>query len=355
MRHFLISALLLSLAAGCSSVNVGPHRIDVQQGNALDQENVARLKPGLNRSQVRFLLGTPLVIDPFRTDRWDYVYVYYKAGKLAEQKRITLFFDGDTLARIEGDLPEPAPQPAPEPAPSKPVTPPAAAEPMSRSEPAVQPAPMAARPVPQPIAPEPVAPEPVAAARAQPAAPVAEPASRPAVPESSIVAPLPSPKDAPAYANRRPPAELSLQPETDVAQIQPDVIPPFPEPYPAGTGDSPALKTVNEWAAAWARRDEEAYLAAYDAEFVPQGGGSRSDWEKRRRLLLAVAKNIDLKIDSPRVERPDDSTAIVTFNQFYRSDNYSDAVVKQLRLAERDGRWLIVEEKVLSNLRGARP
>ncbi len=105
MRHFLISTLLLSLVAGCSSVNIGPHRIDVQQGNALDQENVSRLKPGLNRSQVRFLLGTPLVVDPFRTDRWDYVYVNYKAGKLAEQKRITLFFDGDTLARIEGDVP----------------------------------------------------------------------------------------------------------------------------------------------------------------------------------------------------------------------------------------------------------
>ena len=115
MRHFLISVLFLSLAAGCSSVNIGPHRIDVQQGNALDQDSVARLKPGLSRSQVRFLLGTPLVVDPFRTDRWDYVYLYYKAGRLAEQKRITLFFEGDTLARIEGDMPAATPaQPLPE-------------------------------------------------------------------------------------------------------------------------------------------------------------------------------------------------------------------------------------------------
>lgn len=115
MRHILISVLFLSLVAGCSSVNIGPHRIDVQQGNALDQENVARLKPGLSRSQVRFLLGTPLVVDPFRTDRWDYVYMYYKAGRLAEQKRITLFFEGDTLARMEGDVPAvPTPaQPSP--------------------------------------------------------------------------------------------------------------------------------------------------------------------------------------------------------------------------------------------------
>jgi outer membrane protein assembly factor BamE len=116
MRYFLISLLLSGLVAGCSGGNIGPHRIDVQQGNVIDQESVARLKPGLSRSQVRFLLGTPLVADPFRTDRWDYVYRYYKAGKLAEQKRITLFFEGDTLTRIEGDLPEVAApaQPSPE-------------------------------------------------------------------------------------------------------------------------------------------------------------------------------------------------------------------------------------------------
>jgi outer membrane protein assembly factor BamE len=112
MRHFLISALLLSLAAGCSGGKFGPYRIDVQQGNALDQESVARLKPGLSRSQVRFLLGTPLVVDPFRTDRWDYVYLYHKAGRLTEQKRVTLFFEGETLVRLEGDLPEAAGQPA---------------------------------------------------------------------------------------------------------------------------------------------------------------------------------------------------------------------------------------------------
>src|SRR5512143_1952541 len=112
MRHILIPVLLLSLVAGCSSYKIGPHRIDVQQGNALDQENVARLKPGLSRSQVRFLLGTPLVVDPFRNDRWDYVYRYYKGGQLTEQKHVTLFFDGDTLTRIEGDLPEGTPQPA---------------------------------------------------------------------------------------------------------------------------------------------------------------------------------------------------------------------------------------------------
>jgi outer membrane protein assembly factor BamE len=362
MRHFLIPVLLLSLVAGCSSVKLGPHRIDVQQGNALDQENVARLKPGLNRSQVRFLLGTPLVVDPFRTDRWDYVYVYYKAGKLAEQKRITLFFEGDTLARIEGDLPEPAAQPAPvvEPRPESRLAP---VMPAPTAAVSSQPEPVAVTAAPKvtvaPIAPAP-APEPVVAPVAVPAPAVTAVAKAQSVPatvaESSVVPPLPSPKNAPAYVDPRPPAELSLQPETDVTQIRPDVIPPFPESSPAaGDRDAPVLKSVNEWAEAWSRRDGDIYLAAYDAGFVPQGGDSRADWEKRRRLLLGVVRNIELKIDSPVIERAADGTATVTFNQFYRSDNYRDAVVKQLRLAERDGRWLIIEEKVLSSLRGARP
>jgi len=379
MRHFLIPVLLLSLAAGCSSVKIGPHRIDVQQGNALAQENVARLKPGLNRSQVRFLLGTPLVVDPFRNDRWDYVYVYYKAGKLAEQKRITLFFDGDTLARIDGDLPPAGPAPAPvvqaAPKAEAPVAPPAVTTAPLPVATAPQPAPLpAAASQPQTVAPtvspaatDPavaappaaapaVAAPPVAAATAAPAAVAASQPAQASTAASSVVPPLPSPKNAPAYVDPRPPAELSLQPETDVAKIQPDVIPPFPAAAPlAAASDATVLKALNEWADAWARRDNEAYLAGYDADFVPSGGVSRAAWEKRKRQVLNAAKRIDLEIDSPVVERTGDAAATVTFNQFYRSDSYRDAVVKQLNMVERDGRWLIVEEKVLSVLPGARP
>ncbi|WP_296750817.1 outer membrane protein assembly factor BamE [Thiobacillus sp.] len=373
MRHFLIPVLLLSLAAGCSSVKIGPHRIDVQQGNALDQENVARLKLGLNRSQVRFLLGTPLVVDPFRSDRWDYVYVYYKAGKLAEQKRITLFFDGDTLARIDGDLPPAGPAPVVQAAPKAeaPVAPPAVTTAPMPAATAPQPAPLpAAASQPQTVAPTvpPAATDPavaappavtappVAAATAAPAAVAASQPAQASTAASSVVPPLPSPKNAPAYVDPRPPAELSLQPETDVAKIQPDVIPPFPAAVPPTVAsDATVLKALNEWADAWARRDNETYLAAYDAGFVPPGGVNRADWEKRKRQVLNAAKRIDLEIDSPVVERTGDAAATVTFNQFYRSDSYRDAVVKQLNMVERGGRWLIVEEKVLSVLPGARP
>ena len=336
MRYFLISALLLSLVSGCSSVNLGPHRIDVQQGNALDQENVARLKPGLNRSQVRFLLGTPLVVDPFRTDRWDYVYVFYKAGKLAEQKRITLFFEGEVLARIEGDLPAAVPaQPA------------AKAEPIavvqsSTPQRAVQSTPVEATPkaVVQPLAEKPTT------------SPASQPVKSSAV-TSSIVSPLPSPKKASAYVDPRTPAALSLQSDTNVEQVKPDLIPSFAGASKgADKGDETVTKALNTWVGAWTRQDKAAYFAAYDASFMPSGGSSRADWEKRRRLSFGLAKKVDIKIDSPSIDRTEEGAVTLTFNQYYRSDTYRDAVVKQLLMVERDGRWLIVEEKVLSTLSG---
>ena len=378
MRRYLIPVLLLALTAGCANLKIGPHRIDVQQGNALDQENISRLKTGLSRSQVRFLLGTPLVVDPFRNDRWDYVYVFYKGGKLAEQRHVSLFFEGDTLVRIEGDLPpqataqpvaqadRPAAPPAAETAP-KPIDPPVSTLPLAAdAAPAPQPMAEASPPataaqtetVPAPDPASVPASEAPPAAMAVPVAAASEPAGTPESrePASSVVPPLPSPAHAPAYVDPRPPAEPGLQPETDVARIQPDVMPPFPEPGPAApAGEDTVLKAVYAWASAWAARDEEAYLSAYDMSFVPQGGGSRADWAQRRRLLLGVARHIDVKIDSPSVERLGDDSAIVTFNQFYHSNSYRDAVVKQLRLIERGDRWLIVEEKVLSILRGARP
>jgi outer membrane protein assembly factor BamE len=179
--------------------------------------------------------------------------------------------------------------------------------------------------------------------------------------QTSIVQPLPSPKDAPPYKDPHPVAELSLQPETDVAQIKPEVVPAFPEPAPVEAAkvevvnEEDVLKALNAWASAWSRRDEDAYFAAYDPAFIPQDGGSHADWEKRKRMLLGVARNIEVKIESPSVDRAADGTVTVTFNQFYRSDSYHDAVVKQLRMTERDGRWLIIDERVLSVLHGAKP
>jgi outer membrane protein assembly factor BamE len=106
----LLAALIVSsgLLAGCSFDSVvglvDAYRIDVRQGNYVDQEMVAQLRRGMTRDQVRYVLGSPLVVDMFRTDRWDYVYRFRPGSGEAQQRVISLFFAGDVLERIEGDV-----------------------------------------------------------------------------------------------------------------------------------------------------------------------------------------------------------------------------------------------------------
>ncbi len=105
--------LLILLIAGCKQMpqlsvptlpGLGPRKIEVQQGNVITQEMVDKLQPGMTRNQVRFVLGTPLLVDPFRTDRWDYVYNMSQAGQLVEQRQLKVFFQDDKLLRYEGDV-----------------------------------------------------------------------------------------------------------------------------------------------------------------------------------------------------------------------------------------------------------
>lgn len=99
MRLLLCVLVVLSLSA-CGLL----YKVDVPQGNLLDQEFIADVKPGMSKRQVSLLLGTPAVTSPFHQDRWDYVYSLRKRGRKAEVRNLTLHFDGDTLARMEGDL-----------------------------------------------------------------------------------------------------------------------------------------------------------------------------------------------------------------------------------------------------------
>ncbi len=81
-----------------------PYRINVQQGNALTQDMVAKLKPGMTRSQVRFVLGTPVVQDAFHANRWDYLYMFTEGHKETRSRRLTVIFEDDKLLRLEGDV-----------------------------------------------------------------------------------------------------------------------------------------------------------------------------------------------------------------------------------------------------------
>lgn len=78
------------------------YKMTVQQGNILTERMVNQLELGMNREQVRYLLGTPLLTDMFHRDRWDYVYTIRRGHQPMETRRLTLWFQDDQLATVEG-------------------------------------------------------------------------------------------------------------------------------------------------------------------------------------------------------------------------------------------------------------
>lgn len=101
MRFLAFAACIL--LAGCV------YRIDVQQGNYVTQDAVARLKVGMTKAEVRQALGTPLLVDIFHADRWDYYFSHVKGGKREDGKRFSVFFEADKVASFTGSVQPPAP------------------------------------------------------------------------------------------------------------------------------------------------------------------------------------------------------------------------------------------------------
>jgi len=100
LRHAGLLLLFSVLLGGCV------YRVDVQQGNLLDESAIESVQVGMTRSQVRFLLGTPVVADSFHPDRWDYMY-YFRQGRSrsAEQRWLIVYFDGDRVREVRRDVP----------------------------------------------------------------------------------------------------------------------------------------------------------------------------------------------------------------------------------------------------------
>ena len=110
-RYFLAACAVLPFIGACSRARLPDvpaiplvHRIDVQQGNVITQEMVAQLKPGMDKKKVNFIMGSPLIMDTFHADRWDYVYSLQEGFHRAEKRRVTLFFKDDKLVRVTGDV-----------------------------------------------------------------------------------------------------------------------------------------------------------------------------------------------------------------------------------------------------------
>jgi outer membrane protein assembly factor BamE len=101
--------LVMGTLMGCSSLQssdnflglITPYRVEVVQGNVVTQEQIALVKPGITRLQVRDALGSPLLTDIFHADRWDYVFTIRRKGVEEQGRHIVLLFDGDVLKSVE--------------------------------------------------------------------------------------------------------------------------------------------------------------------------------------------------------------------------------------------------------------
>ena len=109
-RLILLSTLAAgTLLVGCESLQhtdsfigqVTPYRIDIVQGNAVTREQAALVKPGLSRLQVRDILGTPLIADPFHADRWDYLFTMRRPNTEAQRRGVVVQFEGDVVKSVE--------------------------------------------------------------------------------------------------------------------------------------------------------------------------------------------------------------------------------------------------------------
>jgi outer membrane protein assembly factor BamE len=109
IKFVLVAFIATIVLAACSQFGV--YRIDIQQGNLVTQEQLAKVKPGMSRLEVRNILGTPLLQDVFNGNRWDYAYSDDRNtdkklnpfGRERQQFKVAIFFDAEKVARIEGE------------------------------------------------------------------------------------------------------------------------------------------------------------------------------------------------------------------------------------------------------------
>jgi outer membrane protein assembly factor BamE len=116
LKSLLLSVLIACLLCACQTVSsplaVLPsprdlpfiHKIDVQQGNVVTQDMVGQLRKGMDKKKVQFIMGTPVILDTFNAERWDYVYTFQPGGGDTERRRVTLVFKDEKLDRIDGNV-----------------------------------------------------------------------------------------------------------------------------------------------------------------------------------------------------------------------------------------------------------
>ena len=380
MRYVII--FLALLGASCSSTlpSVKPYHLDIQQGNVVSAKMMMQLKPGMTKSQVRYVLGTPLLQDAFHQNRWDYVYQMAKGGNVIERRRIILDFENDGLKAVRGDI-IPAGAPGAEEAPIASVTDlktvksdktllaedpktswsdrfkfwgddkPQAEKPAEKVEPKAsvaksasekswydslkfwgddeKPAPQAAKSAevaPVKKAAEPVAEKPAEPVVAEKTPEVVEPPAESVSEEKMVVREVP---DQPTGQSEQTVQEEKSAPSTDY--------------------QSAVAKAVDAWANAWRNKNVDVYLKAYADKFQPDGIAKKAWLAQRKQRVGAKSGAISLNLEKLSIQA-DAKKASAGFVQRYASGGYSDVVNKVLDFENINGNWLIVKESVVTEL-----
>ena len=169
--------------------------------------------------------------------------------------------------------------------------------------------------------------------------------ARPQVAQAAAKPAATAPTATPAVA--APPAvAVPTKAAPAAAPAAPTVAATPKEPARAANDDVEVLAAVNAWAAAWARQDTAAYLAAYGRDFkLPRGESSRQAWEASRKQRIAAPKKIEVKVESPSVAYGEGGVATVKFRQNYKSNIVSANSGKTLVLTKTGGKWQIREER----------
>lgn len=383
MRIILI--LLSTLTASCSYFStpaLAPYKMDIRQGNSLTTEMREKLKLGMTKQQVRYVLGTPMINDVFHADRWDYPYRLEQQGKVVENQLLTLYFEGNNLVKIDdGKTVEAA-------APVEKVAAPVAA-PVAT--------PVAAAP--KPPQPRPVQIDPEAdvlkSVRAWAAAwgaknagdylafyaadftpdgmsrdawkkQRAERLNKPKAIEVALsdinVSMTDDSHATVSFAQRYRADNYHDQVEKTLQLVRQSgrwlivterIGKPVkaaregvyvPAAVQAQAGQQAVQDAIYRWAGAWSARDADKYLSCYGPAFEPEGM-SKAAWQAQRKERIAKAHQIEVKVGELKITLHDESHASAIFIQDYRSDTYKDSKRKILLLVKVNDAWLIAAEQ----------
>lgn len=377
-----IKLILLSvLLASCSDFSMpsmpsvasvpllNPYKMDIRQGNYITPEMREKLKFGMSKSQVRYVMGTPMISDAFHGNRWDYVYRFEHHGEIIEKQNLTLYFDGDNLVRIDdGKTVQTAPvivQQAVVPEVAEPVV----SEPVTKVDPkadvlrSVQDwaAAWSAKNTRDYLAAYTPDFKPSGLSRdaweKQRVGRISKPKMIKVAlsdinvsmqDDSHATAAFTQNYQSDAYHDQME-KTLHLVRQSDRWLIAEERVGKADKPAQAGaklTGDNQQAvqNAIERWTDAWSARDVEKYLASYGEAFNP-GSMKKTAWEKQRKERIGKAASISVKISDMAIKLQDDSHASATFRQDYRSDSHQDSTRKTLQLEKVGNAWLIVSEQ----------